>query len=107
MRKLYAIGEALIDFIPNRTNIELKDVTQFSRQVGGAPANVASVAKKLGSRTEMVTQLGNDAFGDIIVETLEKIGVGTTYIKRTPVSYTHLTLPTIAAECRSRWSPYH
>ena len=25
----------------------------------------------------------------------------------TPVSYTHLTLPTIAAECRSRWSPYN
>ena len=25
----------------------------------------------------------------------------------TAVSYTHLTLPTIAAECRSRWSPYH
>ena len=24
-----------------------------------------------------------------------------------PVSYTHLTLPTIAAECRSRWSPDH
>ena len=90
MRKLYAIGEALIDFIPNRTNIELKDVTQFSRQVGGAPANVASVAKKLGSSTEMVTQLGNDACGDIIVETLEKIGVGTTYIKRTNTANTAL-----------------
>ena len=23
------------------------------------------------------------------------------------VSYTHLTLPTIPFECRSRWSPYH
>ena len=23
------------------------------------------------------------------------------------VSYTHLTLPTTAAVCRSRWSPYH
>ena len=23
------------------------------------------------------------------------------------VSYTHLTLPTIIPECRSRWSPYH
>ena len=23
------------------------------------------------------------------------------------VSYTHLTLPTIALLCRSRWSPYH
>ena len=25
----------------------------------------------------------------------------------TPVSYTHLTLPTIHVLCRSRWSPYH
>ncbi len=24
-----------------------------------------------------------------------------------PVSYTHLTLPTIRHRCRSRWSPYH
>ena len=24
-----------------------------------------------------------------------------------PVSYTHLTLPTIQHWCRSRWSPYH
>ena len=28
-------------------------------------------------------------------------------INRYPVSYTHLTLPTIIRECRSRWSPYH
>ena len=27
--------------------------------------------------------------------------------KLDPVSYTHLTLPTIPFECRSRWSPYH
>ena len=44
---------------------------------------------------------------------------GTTYINRlltlsvtalaviTPVSYTHLTLPTTRLVCRSRWSPYH
>ena len=25
----------------------------------------------------------------------------------TTVSYTHLTLPTMASVCRSRWSPYH
>ena len=27
--------------------------------------------------------------------------------KTGPVSYTHLTLPTIYPKCRSRWSPYH
>ena len=26
---------------------------------------------------------------------------------QTAVSYTHLTLPTMLAQCRSRWSPYH
>ena len=28
-------------------------------------------------------------------------------ISLTAVSYTHLTLPTTARRCRSRWSPYH
>ena len=57
MRRLFAIGEALIDFIPHVTNSELKDVEQFSRQVGGAPCNVAATVSKLGGHSEMVTQL--------------------------------------------------
>ena len=28
-------------------------------------------------------------------------------VKDSPVSYTHLTLPTIHGSCRSRWSQYH
>ena len=28
-------------------------------------------------------------------------------INSSPVSYTHLTLPTTGSLCRSRWSPYH
>ena len=32
---------------------------------------------------------------------------GTITIGSQAVSYTHLTLPTIPFECRSRWSPYH
>ena len=37
-------------------------------------------------------------------------GAGTSIVPlrgHTPVSYTHLTLPTTLHECRSRWSPYH
>ena len=29
------------------------------------------------------------------------------YDVQNAVSYTHLTLPTTARRCRSRWSPYH
>lgn len=34
MGKLYAMGEALIDFIPQTKGVELKDVTGFEPQVG-------------------------------------------------------------------------
>ena len=86
MRRLFAIGEAF-DFIPHVTHSKLKDVEQFSRQVGGAPCNVAATVSKLGGKSEMITQLGNDAFGDIIVETIEQLDVGTQYIKRTKSKY--------------------
>lgn len=106
MRKLYGIGEALIDFIPNVKNSELKDVEQFSRQVGGAPANVVSVARKMGASTEMVTQLGNDAFGDIIVETLKDIGVGTQFIKRTDQANTALAFVSLKEDGQRDFSFY-
>ena len=37
----------------------------------------------------------------------EKVGHLKAAADLPPVSYTHLTLPTIHVECRSRWSPYH
>lgn len=106
MRKLYGLGEALIDFIPNVKNSELKDVEQFSRQVGGAPANVVSVARKMGASTEMVTQLGNDAFGDIIVETLSDLGVGTQFIRRTDVANTALAFVSLKEDGQRDFSFY-
>ena len=34
-------------------------------------------------------------------------GIGMKTSDYETVSYTHLTLPTIHVECRSRWAPYH
>lgn len=74
MRRLLAIGEALIDFIPNTTDSKLKDVEGFSRQVGGAPCNVACTTTKLGGQAEMITQLGEDAFGDLYRRNIRRFG---------------------------------
>lgn len=106
MRTLYAIGEALIDFIPNVVNSELKDVTGFTRQVGGAPANVASTVARLGGQAHMITQLGQDAFGDIIVETLQQIGVGTSHIKRTDIANTALAFVSLKEDGQRDFSFY-
>lgn len=106
MRRLLAIGEALIDFIPNTTDTKLKDVEGFSRQVGGAPCNVACTTSKLGGQAEMITQLGQDAFGDLIVETIEDIGVGTQYIKRTQEANTALAFVSLTKDGERDFSFY-
>ena len=71
-QKLCVIGEALIDFIPQRKGCDLKDVEGFSRVAGGAPANVAGAVAKLGVPAMVLTQLGKDAFGDHIIESLKE-----------------------------------
>lgn len=106
MKRLLAIGEALIDFIPNTTDSKLKDVEKFTRQVGGAPCNVACTATKLGGNAEMITQLGRDAFGDLIVEMLENIGVGTQYVRRTDEANTALAFVSLTKEGERDFSFY-
>lgn len=82
MKKLCAVGEALIDFIPEKQGFALKDVMRFKRVAGGAPANVAAAVAKLGGDSRFVTQLGEDAFGEHIMEVFKKCKIDTDYIAR-------------------------
>ena len=68
MKKLISIGEALIDFIPTESGKKIKQVDGFKPAVGGAPANVCAAFTKLGGESKMITQLGEDPFGDKIID---------------------------------------
>lgn len=89
MGRIFTIGEALIDFIPVKPTA-LKDVESFIKLPGGAPANVAVAASKLGAETYFIGMLGKDAFGDFLTETLEKYNVKTDYLYKTTKSNTAL-----------------
>ena len=82
MGKLITIGEALIDFMPRETGAPLSDVSAFERAPGGAPANVAACAARLGARSMLITQLGEDAFGDFLIKTLRKAGVDVSAVRQ-------------------------
>lgn len=90
MRKVLTIGEALIDFIPEEKGASLKDVSKFIKFPGGAPANVAATISKLGGESAFIGKLGNDGFGDFIVENLKNVNVNTDYILRTDNANTAL-----------------
>lgn len=83
MSKVISIGEALIDFIPQEKGISLKDVSNFLRVPGGAPLNVAAAVAKLGGKSQMLTKLGYDSFGDAILEEVKPLGVDVSRIERT------------------------
>jgi fructokinase len=87
---LAAIGEALIDFIPDRSGCSFEDVTAFSPKVGGAPANVCAAFSRLGGKSRILTQLGDDPFGHKIIHELDKVGIDTGFISLTDEANTGL-----------------
>ena len=64
---LFAIGEALIDFIPAQTGCAFEEVTAFSPKSGGAPANVCGAFTILGGSSKFITQLGDDRQQDVLI----------------------------------------
>lgn len=106
MKRLLAIGEALIDWIPAESGRALKDVTAFQPKVGGAPANVVGAYVKLGGSGAMITQLGDDPFGDKIVEELTGCGIDCGYIKRTDKANTSLAFVALREDGNREFSFY-
>ena len=96
--KLCGIGEALIDFIPEVKGQRLKDVPSFKRVAGGAPANVVGAVTKLGIPSKFLTKLGDDPFGDYIVEVLDNAGIDTSNIERDKEGETALAFVSLASD---------
>ena len=93
---LAAIGEALIDFIPDRSGCSFDEVSAFAPKVGGAPANVCAAFARLGGRARLLTQLGDDPFGHRILHRLEEVGVETGCVSLTDKANTALAFVSLA-----------
>ena len=106
MTKIYTIGEMLIDFIPNKINCGLKDVDSFTKMAGGAPANVAVAASKLGSEAYYVGMVGKDAFGDFLIDTVKSYGVKNEYIYQTEQANTSLAFVSLMDNGQREFSFY-
>lgn len=75
MKKVYCIGELLIDFVAEKQGSDLSKATEFTKKAGGAPANVACAISKLGGNGIFIGCVGDDPFGKFLLETLKSEGV--------------------------------
>ncbi|MBR5089950.1 MAG: carbohydrate kinase, partial [Ruminiclostridium sp.] len=65
-------------------------VGAFAPKVGGAPANVCAAFSRLGGKSRLLTQLGDDPFGHKIMHELAEVGVDTGCISLTEEANTAL-----------------
>ena len=105
MNRLYALGELLIDF-QSEGHGGLKDTERFVKKAGGAPANVVAQAAKLGCPASYLTKVGEDGFGDFLIESIRAIGVDVSYIRKDPEHPTSLAFVSIREDGEREFSFY-
>ena len=75
-----ALGELLIDFTENGLSGSGNPVMEANP--GGAPCNVLAMLRKLGKNCAFIGKVGQDAFGDLLENTLREAGIDTKGLKR-------------------------
>ena len=73
MTDITTIGEVLIDL--TQTGVTPQNVPLFAANPGGAPANVAVAAARLGASTAFIGKVGRDGFGGYLTGVLTENGV--------------------------------
>ena len=99
-----AIGEILIDM--TQTHIDEKGIPHFSANPGGAPANVAVAASKLGVKAGFVGCVGDDYYGRFLRDTLARYGVSVDGLQVTKRANTTLAIVTVDEKGERSFSFY-
>jgi fructokinase len=90
-----AFGELVIDLVPARG---ATGEACFAPKPGGAPGNVAVGVAQIGGRSAMLSKVGDDAFGKLLIATLARYGVATEGVLTTREGNTSLAVVTVAAD---------
>ena len=82
MGKIVTLGEVVADVYREEMPSEVE--MPFTARPGGAPANVAVAAARLGAEAAFIGRLGDDLFGEFILRALEAVGVDTSAVVHQP-----------------------
>ena len=104
MTDITAIGEILIDM--TQSGLTEQGIPRFDANPGGAPANLAVAAARLGAKTAFIGRVGQDGYGDFLRRTLEENGVDTTGLSVDPKQHTTLAIVTLDEKGERAFSFY-
>lgn len=104
MTDITAVGEILIDLTQSGTTDQ--GIPRFDANPGGAPANLAVAASRLGAKTAFIGKVGNDSFGQLLRTCLADNGVDVSGLAVDPAQHTTLAVVSPDASGERRFSFY-
>ncbi len=104
MPEIVTVGEALIDL--TQTMEDAGGIRHYAAFPGGAPANVAVAAARLGGKAAFIGKVGRDAFGGAIRRTFLENGVDVSGLYEARQALTTLAVVSVDAEGERSFSFY-
>lgn len=92
MYDVVAIGELLIDFTTDAVSPDGYPI--MAAHPGGAVANFLAPLAKYGKKTALISKVGSDAFGNMLISTVADIGINVSGVKKTDTAFTTLAFVT-------------
>jgi fructokinase len=89
---IVTLGELLIDMFPDKIGPRIGEVQAFLPKPGGAPANVAVAAKRLGMTSAFIGKVGEDLFGSYLKQVLDEEGVITSGMRFDRIARTTMAI---------------
>lgn len=96
MPDVVALGELLIDFTCR--SVDAQGYPTMVAHPGGAPANFLAALAKFGCSTALIGKVGGDAFGKLLVNTLQEAGIETRALVVDETVFTTLAFVTLDAQ---------
>lgn len=90
MTDITSVGEILIDL--TQSGADHQNIPFFAANPGGAPANLAVAASRLGASTAFIGRVGDDSFGAFLRRTLDENHVDIVGLTTDPVHRTTLAV---------------
>jgi ribokinase len=102
MKKVNVLGSLNMDLVTSVVHTPVVGETVIGKGLlqmpGGKGANQAAAIGKLGGAVSMIGRVGEDAFGEVLIDRLEMSGVETTHVLKTENSETGTALITVNAD---------
>lgn len=95
MVDVITVGRVSLDLFSQNVGVPFEEIRGFDTSVGGSPSNIAIGCARLGLRSMLLTAVGNDLVGKLVLHRLRDELVDTSFIPTKSAGHTPLAIVSV------------